>query len=402
MRLIKRNTIIDKFILVLVLLLGVYVVFGATSNVDPNVGYYDPYGNNVDPNIGYYEDPYGNNVDYYNPYGNNVDPNIDYYDSYSNNTEENISSLPTDNNVRSGTPITEEEIENFCSTLDEKMCIEDKLCEPEYHENFGKCVSGQQLIREAEMRNFCSTLDEEECIEDRQCEPGYKRTWETLFLFESFYNCVSLNTFEFEQQSITEEEVERFCNAYGLEECIKDRLCEPEYYKSFDKCVKGQQSITEEEMDKREVEKERMDREEMEKEKIGKEGMNNELIKKKEMDNELITSLSKIVNQSPEDEFGYSVATTVIKIIVVGAPGDDEIASNAGAVYVFKTINDGTYTLIKKVTPDIGNFTIEETGFGEEVFFSEEYLSMNSRSGAYTRSTPIEWFINPSKWFIEE
>ncbi len=336
MRLIKNNTVINKFVFVLVLLLGVYVVFGATSNVDPN--------------IGYYEDPYGNNVDYYDPY--------DPYDPYGNNAEESIFPPTTDNYVRNETPITEEEIEDFCSTLDVEECIEGKLCEPKYYENFDKCVNGQQLITEEEMENFCSTLDVEGCIKDIQCEPGYIRTWQTLFLFESFDKCVSLNIFEVRQQLIMEEEIEDFCSAFGVEECIKDRLCEPKYYKSFDKCVKGQQPTTEEEIDKEEIDKKR-------------------------------ESNLEMVNQSLEDEFGYAVASKAadgIILIAVGAPGDDEVEENTGAVYVFGLHREKVWFEKKILAPE--EF-LPGDGFGHSVEFVDEHLYVNSRSGRDGMSIPI-------------
>ena len=114
-----------------------------------------------------------------------------------------------------------------------------------------------------------------------------------------------------------------------------------------------------------------------------------------ETNSKLIEKLSELINLSPKDEFGYSVATTTIEdigIIAVGDLEDDDVALNSGAAYIFKTTDNKIYTLEGKIIPD--SQATYEIEFGDEIGFGDERLGMNSRSGGYAVSMPIEWILD--------
>ena len=87
---------------------------------------------------------------------------------------------------------------------------------------------------------------------------------------------------------------------------------------------------------------------------------------------ELNSSLS-IAGGKTNDFFGFSPAFGN-GFLAVGAPGDDEAGTNAGAVYLFQVVNGG-WQLLKKLTPDGGN---DNANFGFSLAVSGDLLAIGA------------------------
>ena len=85
----------------------------------------------------------------------------------------------------------------------------------------------------------------------------------------------------------------------------------------------------------------------------------------------LNTSILTHINLSIGDMFGYSVSLQQDRLII-GAPGDDESANNAGAVYIYNRSGNTWVFDEKIVNPSTGIW------FGYEVNLYQDYLAVSS------------------------
>lgn len=75
------------------------------------------------------------------------------------------------------------------------------------------------------------------------------------------------------------------------------------------------------------------------------------------------------------DEFGHSVAIND-NFIIVGAPGDDDAGTNAGAIYLFDI---DTFELIQKIIPDIQLGDLEGMRFGTSLStYTEDNIAVGA------------------------
>lgn len=94
----------------------------------------------------------------------------------------------------------------------------------------------------------------------------------------------------------------------------------------------------------------------------------------------------EITDGDANDRYGYSVAIDETAGILVGAPGDDEVDGNAGAVYVWERVL-GTWQVQSKILPcDGGDMEVER--FGQSVAVSGRQLCVGARDSTYTPSSP--------------
>lgn len=103
---------------------------------------------------------------------------------------------------------------------------------------------------------------------------------------------------------------------------------------------------------------------------------------------------------APGDEFGYSVSLSG-DFLAIGAPSDDDAASNAGSVYIYKLVS-GSWQFHQKLLP---NTASEDANFGYSVRIAGNRLIVGApddTGSSYKHGAAYIYRFNGTNWVFEQ